>query len=113
MAINTLAILINCVKTSALILGFSSLRISLTTQKLVCNEDEERVRSEGRGVEEEEVRRGREGEGGREREGGVEGGREREGRRGREGEGGKERDENELGTVRRWIKCWGTTCSRG
>ena len=33
---HTLAILMNCARISALVLGFSSFRISLTTQKLVC-----------------------------------------------------------------------------
>ena len=52
---HTLAILMNCVRTSALVLGFSSFRISLTTQKLVCGS--ERTRRETR-------ERQRKGEGG-------------------------------------------------
>ena len=43
---HTLAILMNCVRISALVLGFSSFRISLTTQKLVCGS--ERTRRETR-----------------------------------------------------------------
>lgn len=63
---HTLAILMNCARISALVLGFSSFRISLTTQKLVCRSGR---RKRGR---ERRTRRGKEmgvGGGGR-REGG-------------------------------------------
>lgn len=63
---HTLAILMNCARISALVLGFSSFRISLTTQKLVCRSGRRRRGRERR------TRRGKEmgvGGGGR-REGG-------------------------------------------
>ena len=68
----------NCARISALVLGFSSFRISLTTQKLVCRSGRRR---RGR---ERWMRRGKEmgvGGGGR-REGG---GREEEGKRRKRG----------------------------
>ena len=59
---------------------------------------------EGRGGREGEGGKGREGRGGRE----GEGGKGREGRGGREGEGGKGRDERDTGTR---SLCFGCTCS--
>ena len=63
---HTLAILMNCARISALVLGFSSFRISLTTQKLVCRSGrrmgggEER---DGRGGKNEEEEGKRDGSG--------------------------------------------------
>ena len=71
---HTLAILMNCVRISALVLGFSSFRISLTTEKLVCGS--ERTRRETR----ERQRKGVGGWGGRTR--GGDWGRTKSGRRG-------------------------------